>query len=273
MITSQHAEAARIDRKRFMQTKLHRKICNGAVVQFRMRALRPRIGLRKIRIKTRKDAIIDGKIILVLGGLVEPRPSDLTQKSNRVVAEPFPQSIIEAAKDARRFRLPGPPQVVSQFAEPLQTFGQIEKFWKFCAKVIHKAEIIPYVIASGAKQSPSSSWRLLRRKTTASQRHGCILYYNQAMRTVQLFITCLVDTFFPEVGEAMVDVLREAGVDVDFPRDQTCCGQPTFNAGLRAEARQMAEHTIRVFDSRKGDVVLPSGSCAHMIRHNYEELF
>ena len=93
------------------------------------------------------------------------------------------------------------------------------------------------------------------------------------MRTAQLFITCLVDTFFPQIGEAMVDVLRQAGVEVDFPRGQTCCGQPTFNAGLRAEARRMAEHTIRVFDSVKGDVVLPSGSCAHMIWHNYEELF
>ena len=93
------------------------------------------------------------------------------------------------------------------------------------------------------------------------------------MPTVQLFITCLVDSFFPEVGEAMVSVLRRAGVEVDFPRGQTCCGQPTFNAGLRAEARPIAEHTIRVFESVKGDVVIPSGSCAHMIRHNYEELF
>ena len=93
------------------------------------------------------------------------------------------------------------------------------------------------------------------------------------MTTVQLFITCLVDSFFPEVGEAMVSVLRRAGVEVDFPRGQTCCGQPTFNAGLRAEARQIAEHAIRVFESVRGDVVIPSGSCAHMIRHNYEELF
>jgi L-lactate dehydrogenase complex protein LldE len=93
------------------------------------------------------------------------------------------------------------------------------------------------------------------------------------MPTVQLFITCLVDSFFPEVGEAMVRVLRRAGVEVDFPRDQTCCGQPAFNAGLRGEARRIAEHTIRVFESVKGDVVIPSGSCAHMIRHNYEELF
>lgn len=102
------------------------------------------------------------------------------------------------------------------------------------------------------------------------------------MRTAQLFITCLVDTFFPEVGEAMVDVLRRAGAEVDFPRDQTCCGQPPFNAGLRAEAREIAEHTLRVFERPPRsletsevlpDVILPSGSCAHMIRHNYEELF
>jgi len=93
------------------------------------------------------------------------------------------------------------------------------------------------------------------------------------MRTAQLFITCLVDTFFPEVGEAMVNVLTRAGVDVDFPADQTCCGQPPFNAGLRAEARPLAEQTIRTFESAKGDVVIPSGSCAHMLRHNYEELF
>lgn len=90
---------------------------------------------------------------------------------------------------------------------------------------------------------------------------------------MQLFVTCLVDTFFPEVGEAMVNVLREAGAQLDFARDQTCCGQPPFNAGLRGEARKIAEHTIKVLESAPGDVVMPSGSCAHMIRHNYEELF
>jgi L-lactate dehydrogenase complex protein LldE len=93
------------------------------------------------------------------------------------------------------------------------------------------------------------------------------------MRTVQLFVTCLVDTFFPEVGLAMVEVLQQAGADVEFARDQTCCGQPTFNAGLRREARKIAEHTIKTFEQAEGDVVLPSGSCAHMIRHNYAELF
>ncbi len=93
------------------------------------------------------------------------------------------------------------------------------------------------------------------------------------MRTVQLFVTCLIDTFFPDVGMAMVDVLHSAGASVEFPQDQTCCGQPTFNAGLRADARKIAEHTIQTFEHAEGDVVLPSGSCAHMIRHNYAELF
>ena len=86
-------------------------------------------------------------------------------------------------------------------------------------------------------------------------------------------MTCLVDTFFPQVGEAMVEVLQRAGAEVEFPRSQTCCGQPLFNAGLRTGARHMAEHTIRAFEAAQGDVVMPSGSCAHMIRHNYDELF
>lgn len=93
------------------------------------------------------------------------------------------------------------------------------------------------------------------------------------MTTVQLFATCLVDTLYPEVGEAVVRVLERAGVLVDFPMNQTCCGQPAFNAGMRAQARQMAEYTITVFESTPGPVVIPSGSCAAMIRHGYLELF
>jgi len=70
-----------------------------------------------------------------------------------------------------------------------------------------------------------------------------------------------------------VDIFRRLGVSVDFPLDQTCCGQPNFNAGLRAEARPIAEHTIRVFEKTSGDIVTPSGSCAHMFKHGYAELF
>lgn len=91
--------------------------------------------------------------------------------------------------------------------------------------------------------------------------------------SVQLFITCIVDALYPEVGEAVVRVLEKAGAEVHFPLDQTCCGQPAFNAGERAEARQMAAHTIRVFEAAPGPVVVPSGSCAAMIRHSYQELF
>ncbi|MDO8752664.1 MAG: (Fe-S)-binding protein [Anaerolineales bacterium] len=93
------------------------------------------------------------------------------------------------------------------------------------------------------------------------------------MTTVQLFITCLTDSFFPQTGEAVVDILQRLGISVDFARDQTCCGQPAFNAGLRKDARAIAEHTIKVFENTTGDIVTPSGSCAHMFRHNYPELF
>ncbi|MBE0672090.1 MAG: (Fe-S)-binding protein [Anaerolineales bacterium] len=93
------------------------------------------------------------------------------------------------------------------------------------------------------------------------------------MTTVQLFITCLTDSFFPQTGEAVVDILHRLGINVDFAREQTCCGQPQFNAGLRKDARAIAEHTIKVFENAIGDIVTPSGSCAHHFRHNYLELF
>jgi L-lactate dehydrogenase complex protein LldE len=91
--------------------------------------------------------------------------------------------------------------------------------------------------------------------------------------TVQLFITCLIDSFFPQIGEAMVSVLNRAGVRVGFPSAQTCCGQPAFNAGLRSEARPLARHTMRVFEKTSGAIIIPSGSCGAMVRHGYLELF
>ncbi len=91
--------------------------------------------------------------------------------------------------------------------------------------------------------------------------------------TAQLFVTCIIDTLYPETGEAVVRILEKAGVQVSFPPGQTCCGQPAFNAGLRLQARKMAIQTIRAFGSYPGPVVIPSGSCAAMIRHSYAELF
>jgi L-lactate dehydrogenase complex protein LldE len=93
------------------------------------------------------------------------------------------------------------------------------------------------------------------------------------MPQVQLFVTCLIDSFFPTIGEAIVRVLNRAGVSVGFPAGQTCCGQPAFNAGLRSQARPVAENTIRVFEKTTGAIILPSGSCAAMLRSGYLELF
>jgi L-lactate dehydrogenase complex protein LldE len=91
---------------------------------------------------------------------------------------------------------------------------------------------------------------------------------------VSLFITCLVDQMFPDVGEAMVKTLRRLGVDVGFNDAQTCCGQVAFNTGYRPETRAMAEHFVRVFENDQADfIVAPSGSCTAMVRNFYGELF
>ena len=87
-----------------------------------------------------------------------------------------------------------------------------------------------------------------------------------------LFVTCVGDHFFADAAVSAVRLLRKLGVEVDFPEAQTCCGQPAFNAGRDAEARRMAVHTLEVF--RDSDyVVLPSGSCACMLRRFYAHLF
>ncbi len=89
---------------------------------------------------------------------------------------------------------------------------------------------------------------------------------------VALFATCLLDQFFAQAGVATVRLLRSLGVEVDFPRGQTCCGQPAFNAGHWDEARRMARHTMAVFEGYDY-VVLPSGSCGSMLKVHYPELF
>jgi L-lactate dehydrogenase complex protein LldE len=71
----------------------------------------------------------------------------------------------------------------------------------------------------------------------------------------------------------VVRVLQRAGVRVEFPPGQTCCGQPAFNAGLRGQAAPIARHIIQIFEKTSGPIVVPSGSCAAMIRIGYLELF
>jgi L-lactate dehydrogenase complex protein LldE len=85
-------------------------------------------------------------------------------------------------------------------------------------------------------------------------------------------ITCLADALFPEVGVATVRLLRRLGVEVDFPKAQTCCGQPHFNSGYHDDARDLARHTLRAFANGQ-TVVTPSGSCAAMVKLEYPELF
>ena len=86
-----------------------------------------------------------------------------------------------------------------------------------------------------------------------------------------LFVTCVVDQFYPEVGESAVAVLSRLGVDVDFPPGQTCCGQPAFNSGYWKDALPLAKRTLEVLDGARY-VVVPSGSCAAMLRVFYAEL-
>ena len=94
---------------------------------------------------------------------------------------------------------------------------------------------------------------------------------------VSLFATCLVDQLFPEVGVSTVRLLRRLGVEVDFPRDQTCCGQPLFSSGFTREAELLARRVLKSFQPSRSApehyVVVPSGSCAAMLRISYPRLF
>ncbi len=88
-----------------------------------------------------------------------------------------------------------------------------------------------------------------------------------------LFVTCVIDQFYPEVGESAVRVLRRLGVDLDFPRAQTCCGQPAFNSGYWSDAKPLAKRFLKTFGGgSQRYIVVPSGSCASMLRVFYAEL-
>jgi L-lactate dehydrogenase complex protein LldE len=89
---------------------------------------------------------------------------------------------------------------------------------------------------------------------------------------VGLFVTCLVDFFRPSVGFAAIRLLEGAGCAVDVPPAQTCCGQPAYNSGDRADAKGIARQVIEAFEPFDY-VVAPSGSCAGMLRKHYPMLF
>jgi L-lactate dehydrogenase complex protein LldE len=91
-------------------------------------------------------------------------------------------------------------------------------------------------------------------------------------RSAALFVTCLVDLFYPAVGLATVRLLERHGVQVTVPDGQTCCGLPLFNSGYHEEAERVAQHAIRRFAEAER-VVVPSGSCAWMVKAEYPHLF
>ncbi len=97
-------------------------------------------------------------------------------------------------------------------------------------------------------------------------------------RRVALFVTCMVDMIYPAVGMATAELLERLGIEVLFPTEQTCCGQPAFNAGYRDEARTLAERFLDIFEplilsGQVDAIVAPSGSCTTMTSHFYPVLF
>ncbi|MBX3411545.1 MAG: (Fe-S)-binding protein [Pirellulales bacterium] len=87
-----------------------------------------------------------------------------------------------------------------------------------------------------------------------------------------LMVTCLGDVLRPAAGKATVRLLRRLGHELEFPEQQTCCGQPFYNSGFFDQARELARHTIRVFEGAEA-VVTPSGSCAAMVKLEFPRLF
>jgi len=89
------------------------------------------------------------------------------------------------------------------------------------------------------------------------------------MPNVGLFIPCYVDQLYPQVGIATLRILSRLGLDVEFPQEQTCCGQPMANSGCDGAARPVAERFLEIF-GKYDHVVSPSGSCVSMVRNHYD---
>jgi L-lactate dehydrogenase complex protein LldE len=93
------------------------------------------------------------------------------------------------------------------------------------------------------------------------------------MPKAQLFITCLGDQFYTSTLQNMTHLLERLGVELVFPPEQTCCGQPLFNNGFEDKARAVARNFLRAFSKSDAPIVGPSGSCVGMVKHHYLELF
>ena len=96
--------------------------------------------------------------------------------------------------------------------------------------------------------------------------------YPEKPQKIYYFGTCLVDMVYPEAGMAGIKLIQGEGVQVIFPSRQSCCGQPAYNSGFPSEAKAVARKQIELF-SKDYPIVVPSGSCAGMMRHHYPKLF
>jgi len=90
---------------------------------------------------------------------------------------------------------------------------------------------------------------------------------------ISVFVPCLIDQVYPEMGLSMVRIFRHLGYEVHYDSRATCCGQPAFNAGHWDKARDVAKTFLDVFEESRNEIVCPSGSCTAMVRNYYPELF
>lgn len=93
------------------------------------------------------------------------------------------------------------------------------------------------------------------------------------MPKAQLFLTCLGDQFYTSTLQNMTHILERLGVELVFPPEQTCCGQPLFNNGFEDKTRPVALNFMRAYSKSDAPIVAPSGSCVSMVKHHYPSLF
>ena len=96
--------------------------------------------------------------------------------------------------------------------------------------------------------------------------------YPKKPKSVYFFGTCLVDLLYPRAGLAGIKILQREGLEVIFPQNQTCCGQPAYNSGFYSEAKNVAAIQVALFQ-KDIPIVTPSGSCGAMMRNHFPELF
>ena len=97
-------------------------------------------------------------------------------------------------------------------------------------------------------------------------------YPNEKPQRVYLFGTCVVDLFYPQAGMDAIHLLEREGIRVEYPQGQSCCGQPAYTSGYTEQARTVARSQLALF-AEDYPVVVPSGSCAGMLREHYADLF